>query len=149
MRNRLQFLLALALACAIPHASAATATTTSSVNVRAGPATSFPTVTWLLGSTSVTVEGCLPDWQWCDVVAGRDRGWVHARYLSHRLDGTAVTIRRAGAKLGLPQTEFALGPYWDAHYQNQVWYGRKAYWQRRWDQRPAPAASDATKPAAR
>lgn len=141
MRILLPLLSALALACGAPLATAATATTTSSVNVRAGPAKSFPTVTWLLGNTTVTVEGCLPDWQWCDVVVGRDRGWVHARYLSHRLDGTAVTIRRGGAELGLPKTEFQLGPYWDAHYQNQTWFGRKAYWQRRWDQRPPRAAS--------
>ena len=75
-------------------------------------------------------------------IAGRDRGWVHARYLSHRFEGTVVTIRSGGAKLGVPTTEFQLGPYWDAHFQNQTWYGRKAYWQRRWDQRPPPRSEN-------
>jgi hypothetical protein len=40
-----------------------------------------------------------------------------------------------GAESGLPQAEFALGPYWDAHYRDRPWYPRKAYWQERWDRR--------------
>jgi uncharacterized protein YraI len=134
-------LLALALASGMPQALAAeTAVTTSSVNVRAGPEKVFPTVTWLLGGTTVTVVGCESNWNWCDVIAGRDRGWVHARFLSYRFNGTAVTILRGGPKLGLPQTEFSLGPYWDEHYQSKHWFGRKAYWQTRWDRRPPPRA---------
>jgi len=146
MRVRSTFLLGL-LVLAAPHAfAAATATTTTSVNVRAGPGKSFPTATWLLSGTTVTVEGCLPDWRWCDVVSGKDRGWVYARFLSIRHDNTKVTIDRGGASLGLPQTQFDLGPYWDAHFQNKVWYSRKAYWQRRWDNRPPSLAERANKP---
>lgn len=140
MRKCLQILFALALACGVQHAAAATATTTNSVNVRAGPGKTFPTASWFLSGTPVTVEGCLSDWQWCDVSAGRDRGWVYARYLSYRSNDTVVTIQRGGASLGLPQTEFDLVPYWDAHFQNQTWYSRKAYWQRRWEQRVAARA---------
>ena len=96
MRTRLRFLLALAVASCIPPAAAQTATITSSVNVRAGPENIFPTVTWLLGGTSVTVAGCTANWRWCDVTAGRDRGWVYARFLSYPLNGSAVTIVRGG-----------------------------------------------------
>jgi uncharacterized protein YraI len=137
MRGCLQVLLALALAGGVPLAAAATATTTASVNVRAGPGKSFPTATWFLTGTQVTIEGCLFDWKWCDVSSGRHRGWVYARYLSHRINDTVVTIDRGGTTLGLPQTEFDLVPYWDAHFQNQIWYSRKAYWQRRWERRVA------------
>jgi uncharacterized protein YraI len=119
MRIRLEFLLALAFASCIPPAAAQTATITNSVNVRAGPETFFPTVTWLLGGTSVTVTGCTANWRWCDVTAGRDRGWVYARFLSYPFNGSAVTIVQGGPSLGLPQTEFSLGPYWDAHYQGK------------------------------
>jgi uncharacterized protein YraI len=131
----LRRLVVLGLLCGSSLAAAATATVTSSVNVRAGPGTSFPTATWLLTGTTVTVEGCLPDWRWCDVVAGRDRGWVYSRYLSVRSNDRVATIRAGGASLGLPETEFALGPYWDAHYRNKIWYPRKAEWQQRWDRR--------------
>jgi uncharacterized protein YraI len=76
MKLRLRLLLALAVVSCTPLAAAQTATTTTSVNVRAGPDSALPTVTWLLSGTSVTVVGCLANWRWCDVVAGRDRGWV-------------------------------------------------------------------------
>jgi uncharacterized protein YraI len=138
MRLRLELLLALAFASWIAPAAAQTATVTTSVNVRAGPENMFPTVTWLLGGTTVTVQGCTANWRWCDVVAGRDRGWVYTRFLSYPFNGSAVAIIKGGPSLGLPQVEFSLGPYWDAHYQGQRWYAQKAEWQRRWDQRPPP-----------
>jgi uncharacterized protein YraI len=136
MRTTHALVLGIALAACAPLSAAQTATITSSVNVRSGPDRMFPTVTWLLTGASVTVAGCTSNWRWCDVSAGRDRGWVYARYLSHPLDGSAVTIIRGGPKLGLPQTEFSLGPYWDEHYQRKRWFAEKAQWQRRWDQRP-------------
>jgi uncharacterized protein YraI len=140
MHIRLGFLLALAVASCVPPAAAQTATITSSVNVRAGPDNSFPTVTWLLGGKSVTVEGCTANWRWCDVIAGRERGWVYARFLSYPFNGSAVTILKGGPNLGLPQIEFSLGPYWDTHYRGQRWFGQKADYQRRWDRRPPPRA---------
>jgi uncharacterized protein YraI len=138
MRTRLKFMLALAIASCIPPVAAQTATISSSVNVRSGPDSVFPIVTWLMTGTSVTVEGCTANWRWCDISAGRTRGWVYTRFLSYPHKGTAVTVIQGGPSLGLPQTEFSLGSYWDAHYQGQRWYAQKAEWQRRWDQRPAP-----------
>ena len=140
MRMRLKFLLALAVASCIPPATAQTATITSAVNVRAGPENIFPTVTWLLSGTTVAVVGCTANWRWCDVIAGRDRGWAYARFLSYPFNGSAVTIVQGGPNLGLPQTEFSLGPYWDAHYQGKHWYAQKADWQGRWSRRPPPRA---------
>ena len=138
MRTHLKFMLALAIASCIPPVAAQTATISSSVNVRSGPDSVFPIVTWLMTGTSVTVEGCTANWRWCDISAGRTRGWVYTRFLSYPHKGTAVTVIQGGPSLGLPQTEFSLGSYWDAHYQGQRWYAQKAEWQRRWDQRPAP-----------
>jgi uncharacterized protein YraI len=140
MRTRLQFLLALAVASCIPAAAAQTARTTTSVNVRAGPEKIFPTVTWLLSGTSVTVVGCVATWRWCDVIAGRDRGWVYTRFLAVPFNGSAVTIVNGGPNLGLPQVDFALGPYWDTHYQEQRWFAQKSHWQSRWDRRPPSPA---------
>ena len=112
----------------------------------------MPPVTWLLGGTSVSVVGCLSNSSWCDVIAGRDRGWVYSRYLSVPFNGTAVTVLNGGPKLGLPVVEFAVGPYWDAHFQRQVWFGQKASWEERWARQPPqrewrdPAASRAPRP---
>ena len=137
MRTPLKLLLALVIfgTTCLPHAAAETATTTTSVNVRSGPENVFPTVTWLLSGTRVTVVGCVANWRWCDVIAGRDRGWVYSRFLSIPFNGSAVTILNGGPNLGLPESEFSLGEYWDTHYQRKHWFGRKAYWQKRWDRR--------------
>jgi uncharacterized protein YraI len=129
-------------------AAAQEATITGSVNVRAGPDRALPTVTWLLSGTRVKIVGCLADWRWCDVIAGSNRGWVYSRYLSQPFEGSAITVLRGGPKLGLPVIGFDLGPYWDEHYQSQRWFGRKAEWQKRWDQRaPLRSARDPAGPS--
>ena len=96
MKPHLKSMLAMALAACMPVVAAETATITSSVNVRSGPDRSLPTVTWLLGGARVTVVGCVANWRWCDVIAGRDRGWVYSRYLSVPFQGSAVVIANGG-----------------------------------------------------
>ncbi len=135
---KLLFALVLAGSSCIAPAAEQTATTTTAVNLRAGPQKNFPTVTWHLSGSQVTVVGCVANWRWCDVIAGRDRGWVDTRYLSVPFNGSAVTILNGGPNLGLPQSEFSLGEYWDTHYQGKHWFGRKAYWQKRWDRQAPP-----------
>jgi uncharacterized protein YraI len=92
----------------------------------------------LLGGSRATVVGCVANWRWCDVIAGRDRGWVYSRYLSMPFEGTATLIASAGPKLGLPVLDFAFGPYWDEHYPTRLFFSQKASWQKRSDQRRAP-----------
>jgi len=125
----------LALACSTPLLAQQAATTTSSVNLRAGPDRNMPSVTTLLSNTAVNVVGCVSNWSWCDVIAGRERGWLYTRYLSVPANGTAITIANGGPNLGLPVVDFSVGPYWDEHYQGRSWFAQKASWQRRWDDR--------------
>lgn len=140
LRSNALLLLVALLASPFAAAAETGALIVRSVNVRAGPHQSMPTVTWLLTGTRVTVIGCLASWRWCDVQAGRDRGWVYTRYLSVPFEGSAKTIIDGGPNLGLTVVTFELGPYWDEHYQRRIWYPEKANWQRRWnEQRPAPA----------
>lgn len=108
-------------------------------NVRAGPDRHFPAATWLLAGTRVTIVGCVESWRWCDVIAGRDRGWVYARYLTVTVGGRAETIARAGPGSGLPVIPFELGTYWNEHYAGRPFVARQAYWERRWQTRPAQA----------
>ena len=117
----------------------ATAITTQSVNVRAGPVKDFPPVTWLLSGKTVTVVGCVESWRWCDVIYGRDRGWVYARHLALNVDGRKMSILQGGPATGLPVIPFEVGPYWQAHYTGRTFMSRQLYWQTRWDRRvPAP-----------
>jgi len=141
MTLRSKWMSILALSACVPAAAADTATVTGSVNVRAGPDRSMPTVTWLLTGTRVTVVGCVANWTWCDVVAGRDRGWVYSRYLSLPSQGSATLIAKGGPALGVPVVDFALGPYWDEHYSGRLFFPQKAGWETRWARRTAQPES--------
>lgn len=120
------------LLLAIPFAvSAQDAFTTRSVNVRAGPDTSYPPVATLGGGAPVQVMGCLDDWSWCDVVFGDNRGWVYAPYLSYVYQGARVPFYTYAPSFGIPIISFSLGSYWDQYYRGRPWYGRRDYWEHR------------------
>ena len=111
------FLRASFAACAIFTVSAALAQQTSmtlrEVNMRAGPDTVFPVVTWLNSQDVVQIQGCIAGFTWCDVVSGRTRGWVNAKYL------------RNVFRDRIPVVTFAVEPYWDAHFRNSRWFASK------------------------
>jgi uncharacterized protein YraI len=111
----LQCLVALSLLLPIP-ALAQPALTTQRVNMRAGPDAAFPLVAWFPASTEVFLVGCTVDERWCDVVSGRRRGWIYARYLSIR------------PRNQLPTVTFSVEEYWNAHYRSQRWFADKPLW---------------------
>jgi uncharacterized protein YraI len=120
------FLLAVSFA-----ASAQDAFTTRTVNVRAGPDTSYPAVAVLGAGAPVQVMGCLDDWSWCDVVFGDNRGWVYSPYLSYVYQGYRVPFYSYAPAFGIPIISFSIGPYWDEYYRGRPWYGRRDYWEHR------------------
>jgi len=131
MRKLLIFGLA-SLLLAIPFAaSAQDAFTARTVNVRAGPDTSYPAVATLGGGAPVEIMGCLDDWSWCDVVFGPNRGWVYAPNLSYVYQGSRVPFYTYAPSFGIPIIAFSLGSYWDHYYRGRSWYGRRDYWERR------------------
>jgi uncharacterized protein YraI len=127
------FLLAIPIA-----ASAQGAFTTRSVNVRAGPDTSYPAVAVLGGGAPVQVMGCLDDWSWCDVVFEDNRGWVYAPYLSYVYQGARVPFYTYAPSFGIPIISFSVGSYWDRYYRGRPWYGRRDYWVHREPQHVRP-----------
>jgi len=117
---------------AIPFAtSAQDAFTTRTVNVRAGPDTSYPAVAVLGGGAPVQVMGCLDDWSWCDVGFEDNRGWVYAPYLSYVYQGARVPFYTYAPSFGIPIIGFSIGSYWDRYYRGRSWYGRRDYWEQR------------------
>jgi uncharacterized protein YraI len=137
---------------AIPFAtSAQEAFTTRSVNVRAGPDTSYPAVAVLGGGAPLQVMGCLDDWSWCDVVFEDNRGWVYAPYLSYVYQGARVPFYTYAPSFGIPIIGFSVGSYWDRYYRGRPWYGRRDYWEHRAPQhaRPSGPAPRSTPPSAR
>ena len=120
------FLLAFSFA-----ASAQDAFTTQTVNVRAGPDTSYPAVAVLGTGAPVHVMGCLDDWSWCDVIFGDNRGWVYSPYLSYVYQGYRVPFYSYAPAFGIPIISFSVGSYWDRYYRGRPWYGRRDYWEHR------------------
>jgi len=139
MRKLLTVALASVL-LAIPIAtSAQDAFTTRSVNVRAGPDTSYPAIATLGGGAPVQVMGCLDDWSWCDVGFEDNRGWVYAPYLSYVYQGARVPFYTYAPSFGIPIIGFSVGSYWDRYYRGRPWYGRRDYWERREPQHARPS----------
>ena len=114
------------------------ATTAKDVHLRAGPSRDFPVVAILGAGVRVAVEGCLPDYRWCDVVAGSSRGWVYAANIVHPYQGRQVPILGFGAVLGLGIVGFSVGSYWDRYYPADPWYAQRRLWIDRWLMPPPP-----------
>lgn len=88
----------------------------------AGPAAGYPQLERLTPQTPVTILGCLPDFGWCDVLAGDQRGWMNTRTMGIIINGYGRPVSVVAPDLDIPVTPFALGPYWSTHYRNQPWF---------------------------
>ena len=103
---------------------------TGDVNLRAGPDSTYPSVSTLSTGTSVAIEGCVDGWSWCDVASGDNRGWVAGNFLQEEYQGQRVLVPEYGVQIGIPIVSFVFGTYWDDHYRNRPWYGDRERWSR-------------------
>ena len=99
--------------------------------IYAGPGNDYPLVARLAPGVRVTVQGCLSDYTWCDVVFGGNRGWVYAGELGYSYQSRRVPIVDYGPRIGLPIISFSLGNYWDHYYRGRPWYGERDRWEHR------------------
>ena len=116
---------------AVSSAQQILAYTTNTVLLRAGPAPEYPVVAVLQHGHTLAVLGCLEDYNWCDVVAGPNRGWVHARYIAYAYQGASVPVIDYGSAIGIGIVSFTIGTYWHDHYHARPWYGQLKHWMRR------------------
>lgn len=122
---------------AIPMASYSQqpAYTSKDVNLRAGPSTDYPVVAILPANVSISVQGCLSDYRWCDVIAGPNRGWAYSGNIIYSYQGSNVPLLTFGPMIGIGIIGFSIGNYWDAHYRSSPWYPQRQHW----IDRPRPA----------
>jgi uncharacterized protein YraI len=102
-------------------------------DIFAGPGNDYPVVARLAPGVRVNVQGCLSDYQWCDVTFSRNRGWVYAGELGYPYRSGRVPIVEYGPRLGLPVIAFSLGTYWDHYYRGRPWYHERSRWERHWN----------------
>ena len=129
--------LALALAAASPTALGAfTATLMAGVHLRAGPDVVYPSVMILPPGAVVQVYGCESGYQWCDVQAGVERGWVDAAFLQAAAPSGPVVVASSAVMLGVPVVVFSFNTYWTSYYVGRPWYARRAYYVNYWNRYP-------------
>ncbi|MDO4904222.1 MAG: hypothetical protein Q4A16_01490 [Lautropia sp.] len=100
---------------------------TRSLTLYAGPAVDYPQVQHLEPHTLLGIHGCLPDYDWCDVWADGQRGWIDTAQLRIDVRGQFRPLRIAGPIIGLPVVHFAIGPYWIEHYSGYPWFDDPRY----------------------
>lgn len=96
--------------------------TTKAANLRAGPDRYYPVVAVLAPATQVVVQGCLPDYRWCDVVIGHDRGWVYAGNLRYPYQYGYLSFPGIAPYISIAILSFTFHDYWDRHYRDRPWY---------------------------
>jgi uncharacterized protein YraI len=123
-------LAALSLGTPAP-AHAADGYVTGNVSLRAGPAPDYPLIALIPAGTEVDVQGCTEGWEWCDVIAYDNRGWVAGNFVEYEYQDQPVLLPAYGAQIGIPIVTFVIGSYWDNHYRGRPFYRDRDRWYHR------------------
>jgi len=116
---------------AVVGAQPQAAVTARNTNLRAGPATDYPIIAVLPAGFPVSVQGCLPEYTWCDVVAGQSRGWMAAGNINYYYQNSYVPLNEYGPAIGIGALSFFLGDYWGSHYRDRPFYRDRDRWEHR------------------
>jgi uncharacterized protein YraI len=115
----------------VVQAQPQSAVTARPENLRAGPAPDYPMVAVLPAGFPLSVQGCLPEYTWCDVIAGQSRGWMYAGSINYYYQNRYVPVINYGAVLGIGALAFVLNDYWGNHYRDRRFYGERQRWEGR------------------
>lgn len=110
------------------QAQGAVAYAATTLNMRAGPGPDYPIVAIVPPSVQLLVQGCVPDYTWCDVLYAGFRGWVYAANINYPYQGRVVPLLDYGPAIGLTIFGFVLNDYWHDHYRDRRWYNDRDRW---------------------
>lgn len=122
--------LALLLSVASLSAQARDGYVMVNLNMRAAPAADYPLITTLRAGSAISVLGCIEDYEWCDVSADGERGWVSGDYIEYDYQDRRVPLYGYGAQFGVPIISFVIGDYWGSHYNHRPFYRHRDRWYR-------------------
>jgi uncharacterized protein YraI len=100
------------------------------LNMRAAPDSDYPLITTLEAGSPISVLGCIDDYEWCDVSAYGERGWVSGDYIEYDYQDRRVPLYGYGAQFGVPIISFVIGDYWGSHYNHRPFYRNRDRWYR-------------------
>lgn len=100
------------------------------VNIRSGPDSDYPAVARLKKNSTIEVYGCIEDWDWCDIRAGRYRGWIRGDSIYTTYRNRNVAFVEAAPALHIPIIGFNIN-YWDEHYRKNSFYRDRSRWEHR------------------
>ena len=106
---------------------------TSRVNLRAGPDRDYPVVSSLRGGSVVKINGCVRNWNWCEIKSGRHRGWVSSDHLQTIYKKRRVRLVDASRYVQVPVIGFEVEDYWDDNYRGYSFYRDRDRWYDRHD----------------
>jgi uncharacterized protein YraI len=122
--------LALLLSFASLSAQAQDGYVTVNLNMRAAPDSDYPLITTIRAGSAISVLGCIDDYQWCDVTAYGERGWVSGDYIEYEYQNRRVPLYGYGVQIGIPIISFVIGDYWGSHYNHRSFYSDRDRWYR-------------------
>jgi uncharacterized protein YraI len=120
--------LTVAMALLPGMAQAQAAYTARDVHLRAGPSPQYLSIAVLPAGFQISVQGCLSNYSWCDVIAGPNRGWVYAANINYPYQSAYVPVLNYGAVIGIAVVGFIVGDYWTEHYRDRPWYPDRYQW---------------------
>lgn len=113
------------------RAHAADGFVTGNINLRAGPDIDYPRIATIPYGSRVSIQGCTAGWEWCDVIAFGNRGWVAGNFLQYDYQDRRVLVPAYGARVGIPIVSFVIGSYWGSYYRDRPFYRDRQHWYHR------------------
>ncbi|HEY8682575.1 MAG TPA: SH3 domain-containing protein [Rhodanobacter sp.] len=130
--KRLAWSAVVTLLLAAPFAAqAADGYVTGNVNMRAGPDVQYPLIDQIPAGSEVSIQGCTSGWEWCDVIASGNRGWVAGNFIQYEYQNQRVLLPSYGVQIGIPIVSFVIGTYWNNYYRSRPFYRQRNSWYNR------------------